>query len=165
MRNIRYVRNLHFLIVGALLVVIGLNLTATHANATSPDVGFTLTHHGVLVSSTLPHCEQEDGSGPGPLPCSWNFEPQSSPDGNGRGLAYWIGTQRVIHYVWRHDPTNRPTPNHPQWRWLTSAQADAFAEGGYPANTPWAKCVQWHTNGYRTGGLFCPNGIKDVWSS
>jgi len=71
------------------------------------DLGWTVTRHivtnphGVVKASTLPGCTFEDGSG-GPLPCGWNL--LGLDTGNNRGLAYWIGTGRHIHYVWQQTP-------------------------------------------------------------
>lgn len=84
--------------------------------------GIETTHHGVVISSTLPHCVNEDGSGEHRhgAPCTWNI---GSTDGNGRGLAYVIEGQhadRFFDYVW----INRPTAQ-PGWVW------DDAQEGGY----------------------------------
>jgi len=98
----------------------------------------TVNRHAVVQHSTLPHCHVEDGSS-GPLPCTWNIGP--GRDGNGRGLSYWVNRHHHVVYVWRTDPT----ANHPARRWVTSALADALAEGmGRHAGTrDWQRC--WFT--------------------
>lgn len=62
---------------------------------------FSISPHKVVRESALPACTFEDGSG-GPLPCSWNFMGQRT--GNNLGLSYWIGANRVDHYVWGRFP-------------------------------------------------------------
>lgn len=73
--------------------------------------GIETTAHGVVVSSSLPHCLYEDG---GPVvPCTWNVGPGT--DGNGRGLAYIVrdhrGVDSSFDYVWNTDPTRNG------WHW------------------------------------------------
>lgn len=94
--------------------------------------------HGVVQHSTLPHCRYENGSGGGEanLPCTWNVGPPRN--GNGHGLAYWVGRDHRGHYVWNLDPTIGT-----ERRWVTRELADALAEGAGPhADTrPWERCV------------------------
>src|SRR4029077_6665508 len=80
--------------------------------------------HGVVRYSALPHCRYEDGSGQRAA-CSWNFTPSSNPDGNGRGLAYWVDRHDQTHYVW---PQHAPS-HWSGWLWVNAEVADALAEG------------------------------------
>lgn len=76
--------------------------------------GIETTSHGVVVSSTLPHCANEDGSGyDQTFPCTWNVG--SPKDGNGRGLAYVLTNdydyRHSIDFVWAYSPV------HNGWHW------------------------------------------------
>lgn len=130
----------------AALAVAAVSVTAP-ASA-SPD-GLVLSRHGVVRSSTLPHCHFEDGSG-GRQPCTWNI---GRRDGDGQGLAYWVGTRDRAHYVWATSPVTR------QWRWVSSELADALAEGGGPRDDrrKWERCI---VNVGPTTYVKCPDGHR-----
>lgn len=113
----------------ALAATAALVATAPVAHATPQ--GLDITKHGVVVSSSLPHCKFEDGSG-GPRPCTWNIGHRA--DGNGIGLAYWIGKHGHTHYVWATSPRTG------EWRWVSREMADALAEGEHP-EIRWERCV------------------------
>lgn len=70
------------------------------------------TRHGVVVSSTFPHCSTEDPSVV-EIPCTWNVGP--GVDGNGRGFAFILKQRTdhsvVVDYVWNYDPQRMG------WRW------------------------------------------------
>lgn len=93
-------------------------------------------------TSTLPHCQNEDGSG-GPLPCRWD----GSHDGNGEGLSYTITKSGLTVYDM---PKGWPHVGH--------ELADALAESGAPhADTyRWESCVV-DVHHYKI--VICPNGM------
>lgn len=88
--------------------------------------GITLDAHRVVLSSTLPSCTFEDGSR-SVRPCTWNV---NAHDGNGRGLAYWIGRAGRIHYVWAHSPIRHG------WEWISPADAHAMSSA-----RDWTTCA------------------------
>lgn len=104
--------------------------------------GLTVTRHGVVTSSALPHCREEDGSG-GPRPCTWNVGP--GQDGNGYGLAYWVGRHGHVHYIWATDPTASG-----RWSWVNRHGART-----YHVTT---RCAV-RTAGHRPA-IKCPNGRR-----
>ena len=107
--------------------------------------GLTLAPHAVVVSSSLPHCRQEDGSGKRQaFPCSWNIGPDQ--DGNGIGAAYWIGRNHATHYVWSTDPT----AGHPARAWVDSWWADWTDTS--------TRC--WVREGARETVIGCPDGSR-----
>jgi hypothetical protein len=121
---------LRFLTTAALALAIA--STATTADARP--AGLDVNKHGVVRSSTLPHCTVEDASR-GPVPCTWNVG--TGTDGNGVGLAYWVGRNGATHYVWA------TTPRNERWAWVQEDLADALAEGDAADATTrrWERCV------------------------
>lgn len=115
----------HTLSRSAAALALSVALVPAMAHAASADVvGIETTAHGVVLSSTLPHCTEEDG---GPIvPCTWNVGP--GVDGNGRGLAYVVldhsGTDRSFDYVWPSDPRRNG------WHW-SRTDADCIARVGH----------------------------------
>jgi hypothetical protein len=102
--------------------------------------------HAVVRYDRLPHCREEDGSGPQSLPCTYNIlRGNERPDGNGLGLSYWIDRHHHTHYVWPAQPLG-----HPVWQ----ALGDALAEG--EKQERWERC--WldenHTH------VRCPDGFE-----
>jgi hypothetical protein len=96
----------------------------TYPTPKSTPNGLVLTSHAVVVSSTLPTCFYEDGSG-GPRPCTWNVGPQYQP---ADGLQYWVsGTPLNLeaHYVWNRSPM----VNHPERFW-SPTQAKCWLDSG-----------------------------------
>lgn len=107
--------------------------------------------HGTVRYHRLPSCTYEDGSG-SPLPCSWNIR---SGDGNGIGLAYWIGVHHHTHWVWAHSPVS----GHPHRQWVDSGLADALAEGfdGPTVRHQWEHC---YFQVGATSTVRCPSGFR-----
>lgn len=121
------------------------NVNVYGANGT----GLQVNRHRVVLGSSLAHCHYEDGSG-GPRPCTWNVG--QPVDGNGIGLAYWVGRHFHVHYVWAHSPVQ----GHPANHWLTRRERVEFrhhADGNH--HRPWNRCYL-HTAG--TDRVNCPNG-------
>ena len=134
------------------------------AHAT-PD-GLDLTSHSVVRSSTLPHCIGETNEGDAqhpdgaPQPCTWNVGQQT--DGNGIGLAYWIGVHNRYHYVWAS------SPKRPGNQWVTRYMAHSIAQhhcrkagcmGGRTASY-WMSCI-WRTGDGRDV-FVCRDGRRYV---
>ena len=120
---------------------------AAHAAGTRTvaEGGLTLARHAVVVSSSLPHCRNEDGSGRRQaLPCTWNIG--NRQDGNGIGAAYWIGRHHATHYVWATDPT----AGHPARTWVDPWWAD-WTETS-------TRC--WMREGARGTVIGCPDGSR-----
>lgn len=149
----RTIRNIAVIMVVALGLADAVALSAAEAHGIHTP-RLTVSRHGVVQHTSLPHCAVEDG-GPD-LPCTWNVGPVQ--DGNGGGLSYWVGRDQRVHYVWNLLPTvNR-------WRWVSRQLADALAEGDRPmADTrPWERCVTktvpfGHT---RHRWVKCPDGLQ-----
>lgn len=120
-----------------------------------------VTDRGIVMYSTLPHCEFEDGSYthlPTPHRCTWNIGP--SQDGNGGGLAYWFGWKfrdhdRVTHYLWPDDPTATGP-----WTWVKHRLAQRLAEGDgdFADQRPWHRCVTRTPGAHRW--VMCPDGLN-----
>jgi hypothetical protein len=116
--------------------------TVTPADAATTVAGgrVTIGRHGVVLSSSLPHCASEDGSG-GATPCTWNVGARK--DGNGSGVAYIVtGAPHHQHfrYVWGHRPV---ASFRVGYRWVGTGLADALTESGLPGATSrdWAQCL------------------------
>lgn len=80
--------------------------------------GLQVNRHRVVLGSSLAHCHYEDGSG-GPRPCTWNVG--QPVDGNGIGLAYWVGRRAHVHYVWAHSPVASG-----RWAWVNRHGARTY---------------------------------------
>jgi len=111
------------IIIGALALLAtatGVVITESPARA---GVEIITTRHAVYVSSDLPPCTYEDGSG-GPLPCIWLGDTM----GNGRGLSYWVDRQHTPHWFWA------TSPRRGAWQWANVEQRSADA---LPNGTVW----------------------------
>ena len=130
-------RNLCLLVIGVTLVWASMIVMSTKSNAAEPgpdcawvgtqqhgaqtcrDRGWVLTDwlavnpHGVVSARNyLPPCTFNDADG-GPLPCSVDFGAHDQ-----RELAYWVSTNRTLHYVW----ARRPAPIREGYaHWATRA--------------------------------------------
>lgn len=117
------------------------------------DLGWTVTGrlvldpHHVVRASRLPDCGRVTQGA-----CSWNF------NGGHRGPSLWIDSTGRTQYVWPENPTSHMRGGAHTWRWVTTEQADALAEGGTRGadHRAWGLCVyaaQW-TN------VRCPDGLS-----
>lgn len=127
-------------VVGCFLVNM---LWAQDANAAEP--GMTLSHHRVVIASTMDPCLYEEGDESVP-PCYWDAEVQ----GNGEGSSfYWDGVN--IRYVWATDPTVGP-----KWRWVPGSVRAMLRDEGLSLSV---SCM-WRTDGDDYSIVRCASGSK-----
>lgn len=97
-------------LTGAALVGLGALALSQRADA---ETGYIVTSaHGVVRTSTLPHCANDGYEKQPVMPCTWNV---GYPlDGDGYGIAYILTDHDDgvrIDYVWRYNPVRNG------WHW------------------------------------------------
>lgn len=148
----RTVKVVAVVVIGLAFVADALALSVSEAHGTIHTARLDVNRHALVQRTTLPHCRYEDGSGQASA-CTWNVGP--GRDGDGKGLAYWVGHDDRAHYVWSTDPV----VSHPARSWVGKAAARVLSVYTNPHRN-WHRC--WLAPHGDVAKVACPNG-QVIW--